>query len=480
MHDSHDQKNIAAAQRAPVFIRQELFMRDFGLDADATPTRRLSRFLVEMAWDDLPTEIRHEAKRALLNSFAVSLHGSRSEVVERLLGVVAPFSGAAAARLVGRTERLDVTSAAFINGVSASVLDFDDTHFPTIMHPTATVAAPLFAFAHRQPMTGRTLLTAFILGYEAQCRIGTAVSPYHYEHGFHITASCGVFGAAAAIGRVIGLGEQEMVWAIGNAGCQSAGLVKSCGFMSKSIGVGNACRNGLMGALYAQAGVSSQETPLEQRYGFLEVMSPTPNYDALTEGFGESWELRRNACKAYPSGIVLHPVIDACLDIRARDDLHPDAVAAVSVRAHPLHGKLTDRPVVHTEREAVVSTQHTVAVALIEGRVGLDQYDVARVLDPDVIRLRDKVVVEYDPTMPVGPIDMVVTTTDGRRLHSHIDAWLGSLERPMSDLQIETKLIELGGRAERHCDTRALIDMVWNIEDVQDVRDIVQATIPVG
>ena len=138
-------------------------------------------------------------------------------------------------------------SAAFVNAASGNVFDFDDTHHPTIIHPTAPVAPALFALAESQPMSGAALLHAFVLGVEVECRLGNAVSPWHYRRGWHITSTCGVFGAAAAVAKVLALDAEHIVWALGNASAQSSGLVETLGTMAKSIGVGAAARGGLVG-----------------------------------------------------------------------------------------------------------------------------------------------------------------------------------------------------------------------------------------
>jgi 2-methylcitrate dehydratase PrpD len=286
-----------------------------------------------------------------------------------------------------------------------------------------------------------------------------------------------VFGAAAAIGRLLGLDQQRMIWAIGAASTQSAGMVKACGFMSKSIGVGNAAKNGLLAAHYAAEGLDTPEQSLEGRFGYGEVMAPKPNYAAITERLGDAWEFRNNAFKAYPAGIVIHPVIDACLDLRARG-VTADEIAEVKVRGNPLMGGLTDRPVVSTEREAVVSIQHSVAVAFIDGMVGVKQYWSDRIAAPAVKALSEKVSFQEDASLPVGPIRMMVRTRDGATHEIGVDHWRGSLERPPTDKDIEAKLATLAELGAPHCDTRRLADLMWDIEKQDDISAIVAATMP--
>ena len=348
-------------------------------------TQTLARFAAEARWDDVPDAARHEAKRALMNFFAVALAGCRAPPVEVARQSLAEFSGRQQATLIGRRERMDALSAAFLNAAAANVLDFCDTHVPTVIHPTAPIAPALFALAQLRRASGVELLLAFILGVEIECRIGGAISPGHYAKGWHITSTCGVFGAATAAGKLLGLAEGRMISALGHAATQSCGLCECLGWPAKSIGVGNSARNGLWSALLAERGFEGPPEPIAGVQGFLSAMAEPPNWSALTEGLGETWEIAQNSIKPYPCGFVIHPVLDCVLDWR-RD--HPtEAIERVVVRGHPLLSHRTDRPDVSTGSESQVSVQHAVAAALVHGEAGLDQFSDECVCDPQVISI---------------------------------------------------------------------------------------------
>jgi 2-methylcitrate dehydratase PrpD len=187
-------------------------------------TRNLARFVAATRLEDIPESIRHEAKRALLNFFAVALAGCRTGPIELALESLREFSGGRQATVIGRADRIDALNAAFLNAAGANVFDYCDTHLPTVVHPTAPVAPALLALAELRQVSGRDLLLAFVLGCEIECRVGRAVSPGHYPRGWHITSTCGVFGSAAGVAKLLGLGEKQVVWAIGIASTQSAGL----------------------------------------------------------------------------------------------------------------------------------------------------------------------------------------------------------------------------------------------------------------
>src|SRR5260221_1941341 len=220
-------------------------------------TERLAEFVAASRWDDIPAAVRREGVRSLVNFVGCALGGCRDEAMDLALRVLAPHAGQPQAGVIGRAERSDALTTAFLNAVSANVLEYDDTHLATVIHPAAPVAPWLFSLAEQRgapgQTSGRALLHAFILGVEAECRVGLAVMPTHYRRGWHITATCGIFGAAAAAGKLLGLDRRQMIWALGHAAAQSAGLVGSLGRMAKSIGVRHAAKNGLAAALFAEA-----------------------------------------------------------------------------------------------------------------------------------------------------------------------------------------------------------------------------------
>src|ERR1700749_2026424 len=176
------------------------------------------------------------------------------DIAIRALG---PYSGPPTASILGRAEKLDPLHASLMNGISSHVYDFDDTTPKNYMHPTSPIASALFAYASANPVTGHDFMQAFITGFEAEMRIGNAVYPAHYDVGWHITGTAGIFGAAIAIGKLLGLTQQQMIWNIGLAATQAAGIREMFGSMAKSLHPGRAAQNGYGSALLAQAGFTS-------------------------------------------------------------------------------------------------------------------------------------------------------------------------------------------------------------------------------
>jgi len=438
-------------------------------------SQALAQFIAHCRWEDIPEAIRHEARRSLLNYFAVALAGALDPTLDIAVATYGRYAASRQASLVGRPERFDMLNAAALNAMSANVYDFDDTHHPTIIHPTAPVAPALFALAQTQRMSGAELLLAFVLGVETECRLGNAVSPGHYARGWHITSTCGVFGAAMAAGKHLALPPGQLVWALGSAASQAGGLVETLGTMAKSVGVGNAARNGLLAALLAQHGFDGPAAPLEGARGFLRVTADQPDLSAVTQGLGEHWQLAANTYKPYPCGVVLNPVIDACLALATDPRLRQADLASierVTLTGHPLLRQRTDRPTVATGRESQVSAQHAVAVALARGRAGLAEFSDSAVHDPALRELGAKVAVREAEGYSVDAVQVRIDLRGGMQLQHSVEAARGSAARPLSDGDLEQKLRELGGAFRPGWNAAPLIDALWRLEDAPDAAQV--------
>jgi 2-methylcitrate dehydratase PrpD len=433
-------------------------------------SEKLCRFVAGVTWDDLPDEVRHAAKRSLLNFFGTAFAGSGDVALNHTVATLLEFVGSGSATMIGRPEPVDPLTAAFVNGAAGNVHDFDDTHLRTVIHPTAPVAPALLALAQRQKVSGKDFLLALTLGIEATLRIGNAVSPGHYARGWHITTTCGVFGAALGAGKVLGLDAGQLVFALGAASAQSSGLVETLGFMAKSIGVGGAARGGLLAALLAEQGLDGPERPLEGPRGFLQVTGEHPNFNDVTGALGNRWEILRNIHKPYPCGVVLFSVIDACMALLAEESLSVSDIRSITLYGHPLLAQRADRPNVATGREAQVSAQHAVAATLIFGAAGLAEFSDQAVNDPRVLAFREKVSIVDDHDIEVAGVRMLVETGAGEPHEIVIDGARGTDARPLSDAEIEEKFRKLSSEGAPQC-TQAndLIERIWQLDQSDDV-----------
>jgi 2-methylcitrate dehydratase PrpD len=437
----------------------------------ASASAKLSSFIAASEWSDVPANVRHAACRALLNFFAVALSAARTPTLDAALRAYSRFSSGPQASLAGRAERVDMATAAALNAMAANLYDFDDTHHPTIIHPTSPIAPGLFALAENRPINGPELLHAFTLGVEAACRIGNAISPEHYARGWHITSTCGVFGAALATGRCLGLSAAQNLHAISAAAVQAGGLVETLGTAAKSISVGNAARNGLLSSFLVLEGFDGPAYPLEGERGFLRVVGQEPRINALTDGLGERWELLKNAYKPYPCGVVLNPVIDACLDLAADPAIANkgwNTVTSIELHGHPLLRQRTDRPNISNGRQSQVCAQHAVAASLIRGHAGLAEFSDEAVADPELRTLGSCVVFRDDAGMSVDAVKVRIDFSDGRTLRREVSTPRGSLARPLQDHEIEQKLRELNRYGGADIDADRLIEAVWSLESAAD------------
>jgi 2-methylcitrate dehydratase PrpD len=341
------------------------------------------------------------------------------------------------------------------------------------IHPTPPVASALFAYATANPTNGRDFLHAFIMGFEAESRVGNAVYPAHYNAGWHITATAGVFGAAAAIGKLLRLSTQEMIWALGLAATQASGLREMFGSMAKSFHAGHAARNGYLSAVLAKSGFTAGEHAIEGPRAFAAVQASQYDLSKITAGLGKDFQIRYNAYKPYPSGIVVHPTIDGCIDIYR--DYHPasESIRGVRVRVAPLVLDLCNKREIRQGLDSKYSIYHSAAVGLVRGRAGLQEYTDAAVNDPLIKRVRDRVTAIGDASITEDQSDIEVELDNGQVLHRFIECSLGNVRRPLSDQQLEEKFRDQA----RVREVNKLINLCWRLDEIQDLNELVSATL---
>ena len=327
-------------------------------------------------------------------------------------------------------------------------------------------------------MKGDDFLHAFILGVETECRIGNAVYPSHYDVGWHITATAGVFGAAAAAVRLLGLSEQQMVWALGIAATQSSGLREMFGTMVKPMHPGNAARNGLLAALLASKDFTSAEQGIEGRRGFANVLATARNYDEITRGLGTTWEMALNTYKPFACGIVEHPAIDGCIQLRNEHKLKAEDIESIALRVHPLVLELTGKRTPRVGLEGKFSVYHSCAAAIIFGAAGEAQYSDEAVRDPGVVALRDKVTAAVEKGVHEDQVYITVRLKNGKVLEKHVEHAVGSLDRPMSDFDLEAKFRGLAEGILSKPETDKLIRLCWDVAKLNDAAEVARASVP--
>lgn len=402
-------------------------------------TEILSRFVAthpSKGWD---ADVEHEAHRTLLNWLGCAVGASRHATVEAALAAVMELAPAAQATILGRSERVDIGSAALLNGITSHTFDFDDTHLKNIIHPAAPVASAAFALAEHIGASGRALVDALVLGVDVACRVGNMIYPDHYDRGWHITGSTGMLGAAAACARLLGLDASATAMALGIAASQPVGVREQFGSMTKPFHPGAAARAGLMAALMAKHGFTASPRAIEAPRGLAQTFSTKCDWNEITDALGNRFEISFNTYKPFACGIVIHPSIDGCVQLRDAHRLHASDVDRVELKVHPLVLELTGKTAPRSGLEGKFSVYHACAAALILGRAGEDEFSDGVVGRPDVVALRSRITAIVDTAIAADAADVTVACKDGRVLHVFVEHAIGSLQRPMSDAALESK-----------------------------------------
>jgi 2-methylcitrate dehydratase PrpD len=441
-------------------------------------TRTLASWVVKSRIEDIPDDVRRESLRALLNYAGCALGGAPDHAVNNAMRAFAPFFGPPTARILGRSERADPLHASVMNGISSHVYDYDDTTPKNYIHPTSPVASALFAYASANPVSGRDFVHAFILGFEAESRIGNSVYPAHYDVGWHITGTAGVFGAAVAIGKLIGLNEQQMVWAIGLAATQAAGLREMFGSMAKALHPGRAAQNGYASALLAQAGFTSGERGLEGPRGFAAVQAAKYDLSKITAGLGVDFDLRANTYKPFPCGIVNHPAIDGAIQIHNEYHPAPESIRAVRLRVAPLVIDLCNQQNITRGLQGKFSVYHGSAVGLVRGKAGIQEYTDEAVNDPAIKRVRESATAVADASITEDQANLELELVNGDKISRFVEKSLGNIHRPMTNQQLEEKFRDQAVLSLSAEQVERAIGLCWRIPELNDVNELIQSAVP--
>ena len=436
-------------------------------------TQSLASFIVDTRTDDLPEWSLNEAKRTLINILAVSLSASTSAGSRMLMDWAAGEAAAPKTTIIGSALRTSASNAALLNGFLAHIQDYDDTHFPTVLHPTAPVWPAVLAAAEERGTSGRETLAAFVLGAETACRVAMSVHPWHYDMGWHITGTAGVFGAAAGVGRILNLDAGQMNMAIGAGGTFAAGVREVFGSHAKALHPAKAASNGLQAAYLAQYGFTGADDIIGGRRGFWEVLSPNGHSEeALLGEFGARWELANNGLKPYANGVVSHPIQDAVIELRNTHNLKAEDVASIEARVHPLVLELMNRPEPKRGLEGKFSFQHCAAAALVDGAGHDAQFSDERVANPVIASVRARVSATVDESMREDEVHLSINLNDGTTLSTYVEHATGSPDNPMTSEALESKYRNLATEVFDRGRADELLAAVWALDTAADVSEV--------
>ena len=427
--------------------------------------------MLDAAASPLPPEVSRAARRTLLNVLGTAASAAGSPAVTVLLAAAAEQGSAGDVQVPGLARTLDPYWGALVTGTAAHLDDFDDTHLATVIHPGAAALATVLSLAQETAPSGAAFLGAFAVGCEAQLRIGNAISPAHYDHGWHITGTCGVFGAAVAASALLGLDAEAASRALSLAATMTLGHREAFGSMTKPLHAGKAAANGVLAARLALAGLAGPADPLGPG-GVLEVLAAAVDRGAL----GRGWELELNSFKTYPCGVVAHPAMDAAIAISGRVD--PAEITAITLRCHPLVPELMGTLHPADGLRSRFSARHGVAVGLRFGRAGLTEFSDAAATAPEVARLRGLITLDPDPGVARDAAVLRIETRSADPVEIRTEHTRGSIARPLTDDELQDKVQALvtpvlgDGAADR------IRDAVDNLPGAPDLTGLLTALRP--
>jgi 2-methylcitrate dehydratase PrpD len=442
-----------------------------------TAIARVSEFVVKTALDDCPREALIQIRRAALDSIGVMLAGAREPVARLVREVSRMEGGAPLCTVVGTRLRTSPTWAALANGAAGHAHDFDDTSFALMGHPSVPLLATLLACGEAEMADGPSVALGYMIGFEVDAALGTALNPAHYEQGWHTTSTIGTLGCAAAAARVLGLDLAQTRHALGLAASQAAGLKENFGSMTKPYHAGHAARSGVMAALLAREGFTASEAALDGRQGYaLAFAGGAPLGEAL-DGLGRRWHLVESglAVKPYPSCALTHAAIDALIEFRTAHTLRPEQIAAVEIGVH----RVTPTVLIHaaptTALERKFSMQFCAAAALAQGRVDFASFEDGPVRDSTTRALMERVTMVVDPGLPDGLTEhawsrVTLRLRDGRVLSGPPRGAQGHPDRPLSAEALRRKFLTCATAVLAAEEAEAVAEQLDHLEQIPDLR----------
>jgi 2-methylcitrate dehydratase PrpD len=417
-------------------------------------TQEVASFVAKARFGDLPEQAVKLARGFILDGLGVALAGSTDECARIVQALIRQTGGRAEASILGTAMMAPAAKAALANGVAGHAMDYDDTQLSTskqavyglLTHPTTPVLAAVLAMGEREKITGSELVLAYVLGVEVECRIADAIHPRHYQEGFHSTATMGGLGAAVAVGKILRLKEEKLIQTLGIAASMASGLRENFGTMTKPLHAGRAAENGVTAALLAQAGFTSATNILEARRGFYQAMAGGYDESKISGRLGQPYFMIDPgiSIKPYPSGSLSHPAQDLILDLVKRHELGADDIEQIEVGTNSNVPNALIYPMPKTALEGKFSIPFCMAIAVLERKAGIAQFQDRKVRDKRVIEMMKRVTLYVDDELEALGYDQVrsrvrVKLKNGRLIEGRYDVARGHPEKPMSWPELSEK-----------------------------------------
>ncbi|HKV21350.1 MAG TPA: MmgE/PrpD family protein [Mycobacterium sp.] len=447
-------------------------------DRTSAETRTLLDFVSGTPAGSIPDNVVHESARCLLDHLGLAIAGAEEPAAAIARAQCLVLGGQPQARALGTADRLRITDAALVNGIACHALDFDDTHVPTILHPTTPLYAAGAALAEWRGSRGIDLLAAHALGYELAARVSNALYPEHYDAGWHMTGTTGALASATVAIRLLGLDGVTATHCLSIAATQASGHREQFGTMTKPFHAGHAAQAGVWAGLLAAGGFTGAPDPLQGRRGMFAVMSSAATPADLVDGLGERWQIFDNGVKPYACGVVIHPAIDAVRDLTVRKGLTADRIDKITLRVHPLVRELTGKTDPRTGLEGKFSVTFACSIALLDGRAAEAEFSDTAVHRDDVRALMARIDVVPDADVPHTQAGASALTADGETVETWVDHARGTPGNRLSDDELTEKFHGLADGAIGRERAERLAAAVFSLSTGGDVDAMLELTTP--
>jgi len=438
-------------------------------------TKILAEFIANTGFNKFSKNVIEHAKICFLDWLGAALVGIKEKPAKIALSFIRDVNGRKESSIVGLNVKTSCINAALVNGVAGHCVELDDIHEEAIIHPAAPVIPAALAVGEKENIDGKTLLTSIILGYEVEIRVSKAINPSHYNF-WHPTGTCGCFGSAAAVGKILGLNLKKMVYTFGIAGTQASGLIEVFGSMSKPFNAGKAAVNGIIAAMLAKRGFDSSQAIFEAEKGFCRATAEKVNLNRVIKNLGENFEILNNIFKRYASCGHTHAAIDAILKISEEHNIKPSDVDKIVVKTYPIAVKVVGKNFnPKTPLEAKFSLPYCIAAALVYGKVGLDEFSRRKLKNLRIRKIMEKISIKTAPKyaeVKLGSAEVIVCTKKGKKYSCQVDKPKGYPENPLTIKELEEKFTMLAGKTFSEEKIREIIRMVRRLDKLRNIKDL--------
>jgi 2-methylcitrate dehydratase PrpD len=442
---------------------------------EATLSTQMATFASRLTFDDLSAEHVRNIKFYLLDWLGSGYGGKNERPTKIMLELVRSLGGKPESTVLADGSKTMCLLAGLVNGASSHVLEMDDLHRKSIFHPACAITPATLAIAEREGASGKDLLLAISIGYEVGIRVALGVGPSHYQF-WHMTATCGTFGAAAGAAKILGLDEEQFAWAMGSAGTQASGLweflVDSA--MSKQLHPGKAALNGLLAALLAKGGFTGARKILEGERGFFRATSKDFDEERCLHNLGEEFFSETNSLKYYASCGHTHSAIEAILKATKSEPMTPDKIKQVDVSIYQASLDLLENIEPKTPYLAKFSLPFCIATALRYGHVNLDDFAEQRLNDPELHLIMERINLQSDPELTKSypnkwPAQVKIHTTGGECLEASCDYPKGDPENPLAEHEVTAKFKSLTKGILPESQADRIVERIMNLENMDNV-----------